>query len=784
MSEPQIRQTATEDGRPVKRRVPSVTVARDVFQKCKDADAVNARLRARLKAQADGAPPYQAAQLEELGLKHMTNVNFLEMRSILDQKAGQFFELFHEVPTLVEFSIQGVIEANLQQPREMWERIISEEFTSTVKDWGGFLPLMDRARRDADLYGLGVAVWPDEHDWRPVPIARGALYPEPRASVSVEQWETCAFSNTMKAGELMRIAEDDKAAEDGWNVQALRRLMVRVFSDNMQTRNEDGTAYPATSWENIQQMIRNNDPDTCGREFDDVMLRHVLVKEVDGDQGVSHLIFSAECDPDKDEFLCEVCEQFENMAQALWLLPFNFGDGYIQSVRGLASMVEPHCDLSNRYLGQVFDAGKLTGSLILQANGPADAQGLQIVRAGPTTLIPHNVKAIQGSFAPPLAPLVDLRQVSLDVMRNNTGVWRQHGEAFRAEGTKTARQVVEEVSKEARLEKANVAFDYEQLQKMYREMWRRMLNKGYTDKNLSRPGAKEVRDMLDRCKARGVPEELLDFKATSLRVVRAIGMGSWGVKMDITNQLLNIRGLMDEAGRKNALRDYVSVRVGYQNVDRYISMNTRDSIPSNEHSHAMLENNDLVEGRQVAVGSDQTHVFHVTVHAELMQQAIETVKQSEGQPLEDPASLIRMLTVAIPHVQTHLQYLEMDPSRKEFVAQAIGLLEGAEATRNYLIKQFERMQKQQQAQQQAQQEMLQKAQQVVADRETELKAQKIAGELDLQRRKLDSLNEQRVFKAREQASLNRERAQVDAQLKREAAAVDAEVKRSRANATV
>jgi hypothetical protein len=177
-------------------------------------------------------------------------------------------------------------------------------------------------------------------------------------------------------------------------------------------------------------------------------------------------------------------------------------------------------------------------------------------------------------------------------------------------------------------------------------------------------------------------------------------------------------------------------------------------------------------------------VFHVTVHAELMQQAIETVKQSEGQPLEDPASLIRMLTVAIPHVQTHLQYLEMDPSRKEFVAQAIGLIEGAEATRNYLIKQFERMQKQQQAQQQAQQEMLQKAQQVVADRETELKAQKIAGELDLQRRKLDSLNEQRVFKAREQASLNRERAQVDAQLKREAAAVDAEVKRSRANATV
>lgn len=91
----------TDSGRPVKQRISSILAARAVYDSFKQGSTDEALRRARLKGHIDGNSPFDQAELDELGMGGRTNVNFLEMRAILDSRAGSHHELFAEVPALI-----------------------------------------------------------------------------------------------------------------------------------------------------------------------------------------------------------------------------------------------------------------------------------------------------------------------------------------------------------------------------------------------------------------------------------------------------------------------------------------------------------------------------------------------------------------------------------------------------------------------------------------------------------------------------------------------------------
>jgi len=755
-------------------RITSVHVARRLLDDYKRADEHDATRRARLQGHVNGNPPYDDARLEELGLGYMTNTNFLEMRAILDDKASTHYELFFEVPTLIEIGTR--MPEDERQPSLDFKRIIAEEFTRTMFAWSGFLPFMDKVRRQADLFGLGPAAFRDEWDWRPRAFSRGSFLTDRMAGMDINELPIAYFRDRYKVGDLYRMSMLGK--DSGWNQEAVKKLLTKIYAPSGNTSQvPTDEEFSVSKWETIEQKIRNNDYDIQAKDLTDVYVVHMFVQEVD-DGKISHYIFAETAfgnESDQD-FLYTADRKYERMDQCMWWLPANNGDGYLHSVRGIASFLEPHCDLSNRFLGRTFDAGFTSGSLLLQPRTAGDLSKLQLIRLGIVTVIPPEVQAVQSSFQPQIDKLIAIRGVSSDIMRNNTKVYLSRPEVFaERQAEKTARQVAEEVSREARAEKSNIAFDYDHIERLYREMFRRMTRAEYIQSAANLPGKRDAQEFIVRCVARGVPMELLlSGNYFEVYITRAIGLGSWGTKLDITNQVLSNSGMYDEQGRVNALREWLAVRVGYRNVDKLKSLINRDEIPSNEQSIATLENNDMIAGNQVPVGSDQLHQVHFSIHIQPIQQLMEAMN---GDAQIDPQKGLVMLGAMLPHLQQTIQFMAMDPTRAEQVQQAVEFLKTAQAMAQNLQRLLEQQQKEAQKQQEANMQLLDEAQQIKQDREMELRLR----EIEL---KQASLNQARAQKTAEQLDIRRQGAAADIQLKAQRQAAELQMMAKKTDAEI
>jgi hypothetical protein len=756
--------TVTESGTPVKERVSSIESARALFEKCKTNDLTMSVLRARWKGMNDGNPPYIQARLDELGLGYMTNFNSMEMRAILEQKAGAFYELFFEVPTQIE--VKQVFGLDTQTPGPNYGDIIAEEYSTLMLNWPGYLVCLDKSRRQSDLYGYGVAGWPDSYDWRPTAFETGNFCTDPLATVEVDKLPYFMIRANLYAGELLKYIEDKEAAvKAGWNVTAVEKLLAEVYVGKGQQSTDK---YQTSLWEEAQRRIRNNDWTLDNKDFEPVKVVFFLIKEVFGEQKVSRYIFSEAVIPGADAFLFKKQNEFECMRNVLWLLPYNNADTYLRSCRGLAAMIEQHCDLSNRFLGNVFDAGRTISSLLLQPTSVMDLSKLQLVRMGIVTIIPPGLNTLQSTFQPQISPLIQLRDLSSNIMRNNNGVYRQHSELFaESQAQKTAYQVSQEVAKEARLEKTSVAYDLECIERLHREIFRRLTNPDYILSEIDYPGKKEALKFIGKCVLRGVPLELLLLQdAWEIYATRPIGLGSWGVKLDLTNQLMQpgIISRMDERGQVNAFRDYLAVRFGYRNVDRYKPIVNRDTVASNESSIAALENNDFLEGATIPVGSDQTHVLHLATHGQIVAGILQAVSQTDAAGM-DVNKALGSLSAALPHMEKHAAYLAQDPSRQETVKQVMDLITQGVAVYKKLQKYAQQLAQLKRQQEQQNANTVSAAQQVLQNADAQIKLYEIEKKAELERIKQESLNAMRKEKTDSQMEIRREQAAQDLKLK-------------------
>lgn len=773
-------QTVTATGGAVSRRLATPAAARSIYQNLLDEDMRGgARHRAIIQGMIDGNPPYNDAELKELGLGHVNNVNFLTMRANLDLRAASGHELFAEVPTLIECKPLHVVEQN--PDIHHYCAIIAEEFTDMVMNWDGFLPAMDMVWRDSDAYGLGVGVFTNEWDWRIKSFRRGNLLVDPKASVEIDRNEVILVRDELTVSDVFAKLEKEEASRSrGWKVGPLKDLMVQTFREGAGTSDTD--KYQRSTWESIQQMARNNDPDYQQRQFDRIRVIHFFVREVSGERKISHLILPELAS--FNQFLYEGHDKFDAMSEVIWWMPYNYGDGYIRSVRGVASYMMQHEDLSNRFLCRVFDAGFLGSSLLVQPRTQMDLSRLQMMQVGPLTIVPPELNIQQSSFQPQLAPLLQLRKVSEEVMKNNTGTYRQHNEAVDRDVQKTARQVIEESSKEARYEKAAIAARYTHLDKLYREMFRRVCRKDVqSDTDCLFEGSAEAREFMRRCQERNVPRDFIMNWKENFRVVayRAIGLGSLGVKYDITAQLFLMSGAFDEHGKREALREVVAARVGYRHVDRFVARLDRDQVSSNESSIAMLEFNDIEEGSPVQVGSDQLHKVHILVFAQRLLPILQNTQQGQT---PDPVKDLRTVQLALQHIGEHVQHIAQDPRYKAFLEQLKPFFQQVQEALQILQQAAKRLLQAQQQQQQQQEEIIANAQKIQQDRELEAKVFEIQRKFELEAMKQQSLNAMRAQKTQEQMEIAQARAQAEIARKAERQAAEIEIAARRADADI
>ena len=775
--------TVTAGGAAVDDRVATIQAARAIYRKLHDRHAMDAFRRDRIKGQIDGKPPWDPDMLAEKGLGYVTNVNFLELRAVLDDRASRRFSSYYEVPTLIR--VRQNFKYDQTKPELPYSGIVEEEFTRLLKeDWAGFYPMLDLVGREADAYGYGVALFPDEWDWRPKPFHTSMFLPDPNAGLDPELLPLFCLHDKFSAGDLFRYIENESAAKDsGWNVAAVRKLLVEIYVGK--SKQDDGHGdLQGTLWESLEQRYRNNDPMFQEKEFEQVEVVHLVYQQV-STKRVAHKIFPRLERPDGDSFLFADPGRYGSMSESLWLLPYNYGDGYLKSCRGIASYMEQHFDMSNRFLGRAMDAGMTAASLLVQPQTAMAKDKLRIVRAGILTVLDPQLTLQQQNFQPKIGDILTLRRVSSDLVQNNTRESKDYSEDPAAnQQPVSAAEVQDKAARAARGENQQTVFYSKHLQTLYREMFRRLTGLDYLLDEMDYPGKEMALVFVRRCVERGVPLELL-LNPDNWRImaVKPIGGGSPQARQMALNNMMQVRGEMDERGRREFLREYVAAQTSYEELDRFMPLQNRDEIASNEHSVAALENASFGSGIQIPAGSDQVHVVHFKSHA---QQILEIAKALEEQGIEaiDVQRAMLYIGAAAPNMEQHLRYLQLDPTRKAFVKEGSQILRQAMAMYEQFKARLQKMQEEQAKLEQQRNEQLQASEQRALTAEQQVELAKAEMKTQVDALKVQSLNAMRAQKTAEQLRTNAERSAADIRMKAEKQAADIAIDQAKAEADI
>lgn len=169
------------------------------------------------------------------------------------------------------------------------------------------------------------------------------------------------------------------------------------------------------------------------------------------------------------------------------------------------------------------------------------------------------------------------------------------------------------------------------------------------------------------CIADGVPEEALDFKnICSVKAVRGVGNGSPVSSEIATRSVMEMLPMMDERGRRHALRIRTAFLVGQGNVDAFFPPYDEQQLPDDHVALATLENNMLrLPDGDVIVTPRQDHSIHFQVHFSDAMEDVQALKQGAGR---EPMAVLIHLHKAGPHMKEHLDLMSGDPTRQQQIA--------------------------------------------------------------------------------------------------------------------
>lgn len=774
--------TVNADGTPVKFRFSTARSVRDINYRLQQMDIVDASRRAKVLRVYDGFPPFDTERLKSLGLGNISNINFLELKGLIDSRSDVMCRIAVDTTPLIE--LHSIRPETGGPELENIRTVVAEEFSDVMRANPRFISTLSMMNRECDLYGLGPVTWPSYQDYMPVALERGQVRFRPNASVISSENDLYQFETEMPAHYLMTLFDDVQSSEEqGWNMEAVKAYLVKTFHDHVDTRMSSANEMGTSVMESAIEMMRQNRVFET-RQFDVLRVLHTFTREVSGERKISHIITSPNqvanphSGPDAekphaldknsvdDDFLFYKEDAYDNMNQCLIWFPFQINVRFARAARGLASFVLPIVDINNRFTNMIYDSGFRSAAFILQRKTPGPlATQASIIERGPYTVLDSEFTPMAVQPSPNLQQLVGLREFGSNLADNNA-MGRRGSSSQRPEriytgaDRKTKEEIQAETANGSRTEEKLFVYRVSVLDMILKESFRRAMDIIKTNETACYP---ELADLVIRCEMRGVPKEILintlsNFKLYMCReLVHGGSEGKAGMLLD----LLNVGGgTMDEAGRKSALRDYAKARFGARNADRYTPEINRDEVPSNAMSLAVLENELLSTGKEAVVGIDQMQWTHIPTHIRVVQAIVQAVQNPEqaGQ-IENPQQALQVLEMTSEHIRQHLAIgriqIGMEPEAKkidEFLRSLGNIAKMLNMMAQAQQKEQEARQKQAELEQQKLRDEADQAKIAIekhkidrdaeikrykVDRETEVLAGRTQSEMDLARRRSD-----------------------------------------------
>lgn len=763
-----------------------------VFETFRRYDVKDEERRARILAIYNKNRPYKPEDLAKIGQKWRTNLNFGALANAVDARAGAVASIATETCSII--SLESPVPQFAGPEEESVATVIEEEFSRAVRLDGRVIPQLALANKEADLYGCGPVTWRDPEDYVPQALRRGQVLFDPEGPVTSADHEIIMVDTELSATEAFRVIENPDMAETaGWNVEAMKKWVVRVFSQDFDTRSSTSAVGGVGPVESMIETLRRNDYFEAN-QFRKFHVLFVYVREMGAPRKVTHIIVPAndqlvDSDDCDKEFLYKKKDAYDSMDDVFfWFCP-DLSKHYIRSARGIASDVAPKSAVKDRVCCAMVDGIIRAMSLVVKQQAPGASPITSLQEVGPYTVIGQDFEAV------PNANQMSNFQgaVSVVQMLDQESTGSLAGTAFGATMPKLSVGGDRPSKAEAEVaERRQTARDENYMSarlSFHRLVWRgtfRRFMKIATGPDVVCREYPHVQEFKERCAKRGVDKAMLReaLKTFQVDVSREVVLGMDGLTQLIADALNQFGGTSDEPGRKRMAHDVIRYRLGSKLANRYFPIESRDNGPSNDASVATLENNALQSGQPVLVGPDQRQLAHINVHMQVLQSIQEQVQNglaeaqreweeqgrmeqdAEGRlapRVENPEQLMQVLVAASQHIQEHLAILQMQPNTKDVVKQISQTLTGlGDVTQalNLAIATQRRVREAEEEKRQREQEELQRA----AD-EAEIAKANHKADLEAQnaRHKIDLDHQVALEKLRMDGELGRQRLALEAE---------------------
>ena len=637
----------------------------------RDDDQVSAANRASIQGLLDGDPPYSDSELREANMPDVTNLNFHGAEQQLERAIAPYYSMVQSPENLV--SVKTTF--GPEEERQGWESIMDEEITRTIRSWEQFPYQTIRLAHKFIWDGLGVLHWSDEMDWRYRGSGLGQFFfPRQTAACEAELEVACAIEEYTVTRLYNAIKNEERAAENGWNVEAVKKAILKATA-----------ALPLyNDWERLTDEFKNNDISVT-HNTPLVRVINGFVKEFDGT--VSHYI-TTEDTGDTESFLYVCRQKYKAMREAMVMYPYGIGTNTkTHSIRGLGYKIFAFEQQRNRSLGRLIDQGMLASSVMLQATdeNSLSAAGLQMF--GNTAMISPEVKVVNFP-TPDLQRSVMPALQEMERLRNDRISGYNSDNVFDGDQRKTKFEISAQLQQSAQLSDSALDLWYGPFERAMQQVVRRMTRRTYVPQD---PGGREVADLKLRLVKRGVPLEAfysIDVMAT--RVVKSIGAGSASSKTLALTKLNDLRPRMDDVGQANLDWDLTVDAVGTANAARYFR---KDGMrrTTEQTNIAILENAALIAQNEIPVLSSDKHLAHAREHIKPLVEMFQAVEQGQ-MGYDQAAQQYRLLFI---HNAEHVDQISGDPAA---VAEAASLREVMQQVGEVITNGIKELEAQQQEQ--------------------------------------------------------------------------------------
>lgn len=561
----------------------------------------------------------------------------------------------------------------------------------------------------------------DEFDWRPVHVLNGQLKVPERAKSETARWELCTLEMDYNSDQLYQWIADAKTAKArGWNVEVVRQAIMKANPEFAR-----GGMY--RDWEWHQQQLKQGSM-YYAMTSSVIRMVHLFFREFakkgESEGRVSHVCILAdrELEP-QNIFLFQKIGQYASWDECVHPMYYDRGSGgFHHGVTGMGIKMFSVMELQNRTLCTLADKA-MAPRQIFTPSTASQAEDFALVEHGDYAVLKEGWTLGQAAIHGAMEEPMQFNREITGLIASNLSQYRQNIQKEQGNPI-TATEAQQRASEAARLNKTQMNRYYIQRDRLLAEMYRRVVQKGYTK---DQPGGARAAEFIERCKKDGVPDEAIR-KPELVKASRVIGQGSEFMRQQSLGTLFQtVIGMLPEGGRDNLITDLVSSFAGQSAVERYYPPAEIRKQATDQEAEAMQWVSAMKTGLDVVVTDTQNPLIYAATFLAAGDQAAASLEKGA-----DPMQVAVFLDSIGRNTVPYLQRLQRDPSREQIFKQLqtkwTELAKIQDKLEQHIQEQQQQMAEQQAAQNQA-----------MSDQQFEqmLAGKKLEWEMDLKRKKTE-----------------------------------------------